>query len=295
MTALPLPICPSCGSPLTPPLACPCGYIAPDPEATVGDATAPGRGGAESKTPVEYQSRAAIAFPRSGLVTEVPALRAIERSTAEPSDGRDRSRNKLAMRGLIASLIVAFVAAVGWGWTTKSELDSTKAKLAGTQSSLATTQTALTDERQHSDELTAENASLQAQASRQADCLSELRAEQADLNSLLVREGANFNATAVGSTWAVARTAQAAAVSETIDDYYQAYLAAFNGARSTANALIDKGNAVWERAVAATATMNDEIAKIDDETDALDAALATLMGRVSASAVTCSSAPASTL
>jgi hypothetical protein len=295
MTALTLPICPSCDSALTPPLACHCGYAAQDPEATARDAAAPRREGAESAGPVQYQSPAATVFPRPDVVTEVPALRAIESTAAAPSDGRDRSRTSLAMRGLIAGLIVAFVAAAGWGWSTKSELDKTKTELGGTQSSLATTQTALTDERRHSDELTTDNASLQAQASRQADCLSELRAEQADLSSLLSREEANFNATAVGSTWEVARTAQSAAVSETVDDYYQAYSAAFAGARSTANTWIAKGNAAWERAGAATATMSDEVATVNDETHALDAALATLMGRVSASAITCSSAPVSTL
>ena len=198
------------------------------------------------------------------------------------------SKMRFVVGGLVAALMIAVVGATAFGVATNGELDTTRARLSTTEARLSTTEASLASERQSSDKLTTSNASLKAQADRQSACLNELRAEQTDMGTLTCsRYMANFNATATGSSWALAQSAQIKELDAAVGDYWKAFDAAIKGNNSAATSSASEGYAAYQRAQDAVSIMGNEIGKVNDETKAADQAWAALSGRIASTVVTC--------
>ena len=152
-----------------------------------------------------------------------------------------------------------------------AQLGSDKGELTSANGQLTSDKTQLTSDKT---QLTANVAQLTEQVSKQTQCIAALNANATELQRISGLASTNFNRSAKGSAWAKADTAA-------LNDYYNAYRAAFSGQLSTANSWISKGNA----AIKTKSTQSEFIT--DAATKKVEAAEAALGTALAQSATTC--------
>lgn len=209
-------------------------------------------------------------------------------SPAAPLRGAERNatRRTVVVVFTIVAMTVALVGVGYWGYSNSQDLSRTRDELAATRSSLASEQgaravaegqarllrTQVDTLTSQNDTMTSRNARLTSQVSAQGACIPALNADYAELQRIGDLQNANFNRTAKGSAWAKANDARQKAMNAAIDDYYEAYSAAFDGRYSAANTWITRGNAQMTKAGRLVKTMNAEIAKVDKSTKEIEQA-----------------------
>lgn len=190
---------------------------------------------------------------------------------------------------IAAGLAILAMGTFIWGTTTNqsleksgSDLVSTKAALAVSASQLTTSngdlvsaKTRIDANAVEADRLQSLVAGLTDQVSRQTNCIAALTENAAELARISELQRANYNRFTSGSKWQKANTAA-------LDDYYNAYSAAFSGRYSTANSWIAKGNAQIKLA-------NAQIKTGDAATTTIEKAQDALLIAITASSVTCGS------
>lgn len=182
------------------------------------------------------------------------------------------------LRAVAGALVVALLGTAFSAYRLSSDLSTARATIVSQSDKLARTEASLQAATTRGDQLTAQVATMQAQLQGQKDCMSALQADAATTRQIEDLETKDYNLAAEGSVWAKANTARNAAVAAALDDYYQAYSAAFNGLYASANTWISRGNAQGDVAIRNVATMNAEIKKMDALTNQIEGMLATAGG-----------------
>lgn len=190
----------------------------------------------------------------ASIETQAVDLPPVTRATPPAAPGPRRLGGRAAI--LLAVLGVLAIGGVGTlGYSLTQDLTATRATLASTETDLGATKTTLGDTSASLDQTTAtltaaasqrtdldeEVRTLSAQVADQSACLVLQRSALAELSRIEDLQTDNFNRTTEGSTWAKADLARGKAVSAALDDYYQAYRKAFEGALSAARTWAAKG------------------------------------------------------
>jgi hypothetical protein len=237
-----------------------------------------------------------LPFPANPATTPTP-----DQSTP-PSEGPSTTASMMRRRPLVvafgaAVLVVALLASAVYGFTTSQTLDRTNANLATTNANLATTTDSLTSTQGElgstKSDLTSEAeahsqadasvarlnnqvSGLQSQLEARDACVTELRADEAQLQKISREQTTQFNRSAKDSALVKADVAYTSALKEVADDYYNAYSDAWNGSYATANSWVAEGNSASSRAAQAVKLYNAEIAKINAGTTKVDGEMAAL-------------------
>lgn len=208
----------------------------------------------------------------------------------------------------VAGIVLLLLASSAWGYMTRQQLEaaqvaltsiradldaarndlsSSNAKLSTTSSDLAIARTSLQQEQTARAAAVSQVAQLQKQVALQTGCIQALNANVAELRSISDLMTANYNRTTVGSPWAVANNARDVALRTTINDYYQAYSSAYNGAYSAANNWIATGNGQITVATQQLAILNAEVDKMNSANSQIGAALTTFADHLRSTNTTC--------
>ena len=225
------------------------------PEPTLGD---PGAGPTDAtaayETPLEPAPLAAAVETDTAVETEAVEPPPVTLYVPDERPGR-RQVGRVAT-ALIALVGVAVVAGVGFfGYSlneslaatratlaeTEGELGTTKATLESTEGDLASTSGELTTTQAERSDLDAQVADLSAQVASQAECVTLQNDALDELGRISQLQTDNNNRTSEGSTWDRAEKKRAAAVSDALEGYYQAYSKSFDGNSSSAKAWAAKG------------------------------------------------------
>lgn len=174
---------------------------------------------------------------------------------------------------LVAALSLALVTTGTWGFITTNDLSAARATIDQQNLRIAGLQTDLAQEKTRGDGLAASVANLQARVKNQDACIGALAIDASTLNQIAAKQTTLSNMTAKGSTWANASLARDAAEAAALDDYYQAYRAAWDGSYSSANTWVARGNTQIKEASRQLDVMNAEIAKADQLVDEVDGML----------------------
>jgi len=170
---------------------------------------------------------------------------------------------------------------------TQLQLDSTKTSLSAANTDLDTTKGLLTTERSSRVSAQAQVTQLQGRVAKQDQCIQAMNDSIRELGGIQVAITAAYNNTATGSRWATASAARQAAVNGALDAYYQAYLNAFNGQKTTANSFVASGNVYLQTAKDQIAIMNAEVAANDQATATNGAALSSYNTHFAQTKATC--------
>lgn len=173
-----------------------------------------------------------------------------------------------------AGVLVLALAATGtWGVVTARDLGAARQTIDQQTQRIAGLQTDLAQEKTRGDGLASSVANLEARVKNQAACISALATDKTILSQIADKETTISNLTAEGSAWATADNARTAAMAAGLDDYYNAYAAAFNGQSSSANTWIGRGNAQVAEATRQTTIANTQIDKANQLIDEVDGML----------------------
>ena len=231
--------------------------------------------------------------------TEVVDPPPVELAVA-PSVGARRVSGRLSVVVGIAT-VIAIGAAGAMGFSLTQDLGSTRATLAaaetqltGTTSTLETTSGSLADRtttlataKQDQIGLDATIAELGTQVEDQTNCLSLQTAALAELGRIEQLQTENFNRTAEKSTFAKAEAARAKAISAALDDYYQAYSKAFQGATSIARTWAAKGKDAEATIAAEEKKQKAELKTVDAKAAEIEAALDSLESQLATTEAAC--------
>jgi chromosome segregation ATPase len=157
--------------------------------------------------------------------------------------------------------------------STETDLGATKSTLGDTSASLDKTTATLTAAASQRADLDAQVRTLSAQVADQSECLVLQRAALAELSRIEDLQTDNFNRTTIGTTWAKADLAREKAVTAALDDYYQAYSKAFDGALSAARTWAAKGKDAEATIDAQIKKQAAEIAIVDQSAKEIEAAI----------------------
>ena len=222
-------------------------------------------------SPPQVAGAEQLTFVPPPLALVPPPLAATPVPIATPAPVVDQSRSvRLPARWLPLTTIalgVALVASAVWGYQTSKDLSQTRDQLATANGTIASVQAQLSAEQVRSAGFQASISGLQAQVQTEGICVAELGAAKKQLDAISSAETDAFNLLAVGSTYAIARAARDTANSAAIDDYYNAFSAAWDGSRTTANSWISRGNTQLGKANTDLSSMNAEIAKVNTLND----------------------------
>ena len=225
----------------------------------------------------------------SPVDTEAVEAPPVTIATVERPAGRRR------VGGRVAAVVVLFaILAIGGaaylGYTLNQDLATTRSTLATTQSDLGSTETDLDDTtaeiaatKAEWEERVAEQATLEAQTDElsaqvatQTECV---RLQEEALAALIVisdLQTENFNRTADESTWAKAEDTRGDNIDAALDEFYEAYKAAFQGSTVTAKTHADRGKAAQARLADADAQQAAELKLVDEKAAEIQAAMDTL-------------------
>lgn len=186
-------------------------------------------------------------------------------------------------------LAVALVGTAVFAYGESGDLSEARTTITGLRDRLARTEASLAAASAEGDRLTAQVGTLQAQAQRQLDCVSALQGDAAVARAIEDLQTKNYNLAAQRSAWAQASLARDKALHAALNDRYQAYSAAFNGAYSTANLWMDRSNAQIDIANAKLAKMRSEIEKMNALNHRIEGMLSTAGSGLGACSTTGSS------
>jgi chromosome segregation ATPase len=167
------------------------------------------------------------------------------------------------------------------------ELASVEIERASAISSLTQEKTARSEGEREIRSLSADNDSLRVQVARQEECIAALRERQVELSHIATLQTENYNRFVSDSVWGKAFAANQKAMSTAIDDYYNAYSRAFNGALSAANTWIDRGNTQVDKANKQLSVMNSEIEAGNQANQDIEGALSDVVTAILEAATTC--------
>jgi hypothetical protein len=172
-----------------------------------------------------------------------------------------------------AGLAVVAVTAAVWGAANARDLGASRAALLDKTVELAAASSQVTTAEAKASTLGRQLAQLTQQVSLDGACIEAMQANQAELMRISNLIKANFDRIAPLSVYDYANTAA-------LRDYYNAYSAAFDGRRSTANRWIKKGNAQIEKA-------REQLKPINATSYGLDFATRDLRGSIDAAGTKC--------
>jgi len=159
-------------------------------------------------------------------------------------------------------------------------LSATGAELSETSASLAITTVSKEEYQTEAATLRAEVARLNERVAIQTVCISDLAADQGELDRLFTAQQENFDRQAEGSQLAKSRVAAEKHLLAALDYYYEGYSRAFDGNYDGANASIDKGNVRIDKWRAQGKIVSAEIKVIDGVTSQIGEDLAALSVRI---------------
>ena len=209
---------------------------------------------------------------------------------------KPRRRSLMIATGA-AVLVVALLASAVYGYTTSQTLDHTKANLATTTNNLATTADSLTSTQGELDstkanlateaaarsqadanvtQLTNQVSGLQSQLAARDACVTALKADEGQLQTISREQTTQFNRSAKGSAWAIANGAYISALKDVANDYYNAFSDAWDGSYATANSWIADGNSAVSSAAQALSVYNVEIGKMNAGTTKIEGEMTAL-------------------
>jgi septal ring factor EnvC (AmiA/AmiB activator) len=257
--------------------------------------------GSGSAEPADQGAPAVVAGPPhvntdQPVDTETVDVPPVTIATVDRTAGQRRVSGRVAaVVGVVAALAIGAVAYTGYSLnqdlsatratlaTTKTDLGSMRTTLDETSSTLATTRIQLTDKTEARESLDAEIVDLSAQVATQTDCVDQQKDALADLISISDLQTANFNRTAEGSAWETAEKKRSEGIDEALDQFYEAYKAAFEGSTGTATSHSDSGKVAQARIAEAEAQEAAELALVDQKAaevqvaiDALEQQLVTI-------------------
>jgi hypothetical protein len=149
--------------------------------------------------------------------------------------------------------------------TTQGDLDSAKGTLEDTAGALATTKDQLADKAAEKETLDGEIKELSAQVATQTKCVRLQEDALADLITISDLQTANFNRTAENSAWATAEDKRGENITAALDQFYEAYKSAFQGATGTAKTHADRGKAAQANIAEAETQQAAELKLVDDK------------------------------
>jgi septal ring factor EnvC (AmiA/AmiB activator) len=170
---------------------------------------------------------------------------------------------------------------------TKSLLDTANTQLADAKSQIANINNQLSSVKTQLETAQSQVTALETQVQHQTSCISSLNDRSAELMNINSLQNANFDAIAAGSAWATASTGWENAMIVANKDYYNAYLAAYNGQFATANSWVDAANAKVSTATSDSKKMGAAITSINSTTNKITAALSAFNSNMSATRAIC--------
>lgn len=251
------------------------------------DEHAPGPGSPDPVPPDGAVSGSPVLEPDSPIAaaTEPVDPPPVQLATAEPPGRRRVSGRVSVVAALIGVLAIAGVGAFGYSLTqdlaaTRSTLSTTEGDLAArtktldaTTGTLGERTTALTAAKGSHADLDSKIEELSTEVAGQTKCVQLQTAALAELGRIEQLQTENFNRTTEKSAWAKAEAARGKAISAALDDYYQAYSKAFQGATSVAKTWAAKGRTAEATMTSEEKKQAAEIKIVDQKADEIAAAL----------------------
>ena len=298
--------CPRCGSARLPqaPFCAACGHsfgaVDGPPPTSDGESAEFEGGGDRASSP---SSVAAVALDPLPSPSERPSTTLL----------RPRRRSLVVAIGA-AVLVVALLASAVYGYTTSQTLDHTKANLATTTANLATTSDSLTSTqgelgstkanlatesaaRSQADanvtRLNSQVSGLQSQLDARDACVTALKADEGQLQTISGEQTTEFNLSATGSKWAKANDTYISALKDVATDYYNAFSDAWDASYASANSWVAAGNSAASRGSQALKTYNTEIDAINAATKKIDSQMTSLSKSITNTLSLCSAAAGS--
>jgi len=218
----------------------------------------------------------AVADPPVATETvEVPPVTAA--TVDRPAGPRRVGGRVAAVIGVFAILAIGAVAYLGYSLnqdlgttrsnlaTTQGDLDSTKGTLEDTAGALATTKDELAAKTTEKDTLDGEIKELSAQVATQTKCVRLQEDALGTLIEISDLQTVNFNRTAENSTWATAEAKRGENITAALDQFYEAYKSAFQGATGTAKSHSDRGKAAQSNIAEAQTQQVAELKLVDEK------------------------------
>lgn len=267
--------------------------------------------GAEGSSTVEEETRTvdAAASTAAGaephvetdisVPTEAVDVPPVTLAIPEPTGPRRASGRMSVVAGLIAVLAIGAAGALSYSLNqdlnaTRTTLETARTDLATVTSDLDTTAgtlgsrtTALEAARNDHAALDAKIADLSAEVADQTACVKLQTDALAELGRIERLQTDNFNRTTEGTAWAKADAARGKAMDAALDDYYQAYLKAFDGATSSARSWAAKGKAAEATIAAQEKIQAAEQKSVDDNAATIAAALDALEKQLASAESAC--------
>lgn len=210
--------------------------------------------------------------------TETVGVAPVLAAAADRPDGPRRVGGRVAaVIAVFAILAIGAVAYYGYSLnqdlestrsnlaTTQGDLDSTTGTLEDTAGSLAATKGDLAARTSEKDTLDSKIKDLSAQVATQTNCV---RLQQDALGALVEisdLQTANFNRTAENSAWATAEAKRGENITAALDQFYEAYKSAFQGATGTAKSHADRGKAAQSKIAEAETQQVAELKLVDEK------------------------------
>ncbi|HEX5014909.1 MAG TPA: hypothetical protein VFV72_12210 [Candidatus Limnocylindrales bacterium] len=220
------------------------------------------------------------------VATETVAVPPVTAATVERADGPRRVSGRIAaIIGIVAVLAIGGIAFLGYSLnqdlgaarsdlaTTTGDLESTRTTLESTEGTLATTRADLADKAAEKATLDAEVHELSAQVATQTDCVRLQEEALGELITISELQTANFNRTAENSAWATAEAKRGENITAALDQFYEAYKSAFEGATGTAKTHADRGKAAQSNIAEAEAQQAAELKLVDEKAAEIQAAI----------------------
>jgi cell division protein FtsB len=273
----------------------------PDPGADVeaeADATGAALVNPEATTtvmsaPVHLDTAAAVD-------TEAVEPPPVQIATVDRPDGpRKVSGRAAAIVVLVAIALIGVAAYLGYSLnqdlgstrstlaSTQDDLESTDATLDETTADLATTTKSLADATAQRTDLDSQINELSGQVATQTECVTLQKAALLELVRISLLQTENFNRTTEGSSWDKAEKKRAGNITTALDQFYEAYSAAFKGSSGTAKAHSDKGKAAQTKIAEAEAQQVAELKVVDTKAAEIQAAIDALQEQLTTTETTC--------